>query len=134
DESVGYKYRESYVKLFGPDYRPEPYIERAYKTACAHTWYMSARLLTVNDLYAFDPNVKVELDEFTDIVAKHFRQPEEGLGWDDSPPAHMWRTINWPPRYLKFGGGLPRLTEPRGQRPLGLPARPPGLQAPAYPG
>src|SRR5262249_59268162 len=62
---------------------------------------MSARLLTVNDLYAFDPNVKVELDEFTDIVGRHFRQPEEGLGWDDSPSAHMWRTINWPTRYLQ---------------------------------
>src|SRR5262247_2162747 len=100
DESVGYKYPESYIKLFGPDYRPEPYIERAYKTARDHKWYMSARQLTVNDLYAFDPNVKVELDEFTDIVGRHFRQPEEGLGWDDSPSAHMWRTINWPTRYL----------------------------------
>jgi hypothetical protein len=100
DESVGYAYPESYVKLFGPDYRPEPYIERAYKTARDHKWYMSARLLTVNDLYAFDPTVTVDLDEFTDIVARHFRQPEEGLGWDDSPSAHMWRTINWPTRYL----------------------------------
>jgi len=100
DESVGYQYPESYVKLFGPEYRPEPYIERAYKTACAHKWYMSARLLTVNDLYAFDPNVKVELEEFTDIIERNFHQPEEGLGWDDSPSAHMWRTINWPTRYL----------------------------------
>jgi hypothetical protein len=100
DESVGYKYPESYIKLFGPDYKPEPYIERAYKYACSHKWYMSARQLTVNDLYAFDPSVKVELEEFTDVVEKHFRQPEEGLGWDDSPSAHMWRTINWPTRYL----------------------------------
>ena len=100
DDSVGYSYPESYIKLFGPDYRPEPYIERAYKTARDHKWYMSARLLTVNDLYAFDPNVKVELEEFTDIVDRHFRQPEEGLGWDDSPSSHMWRTINWPTRYL----------------------------------
>ena len=60
----------------------------------------SARLLTVNDLYAFDPNVHVELEEFTDIVGRHFRQPEEGLGFDQSPSAHMWRTINWPTRYL----------------------------------
>jgi hypothetical protein len=100
DESVGYKYPELYTKLFGPEYRPEPHIERAYKTACAHKWYMTARLLTVNDLYAFDPNVTVELEEFTDIVGRNFRQPEEGLGFDDSPSAHMWRTINWPTRYL----------------------------------
>jgi len=24
----------------------------------------------------------------------------EGLGFDQSPAAHMWRTINWPTRYL----------------------------------
>jgi hypothetical protein len=61
---------------------------------------MSARLLTVNDLYAFDPDVQVELEEFTEVVGRHFRQPEEGLGFDASPSAHMWRTINWPTRYL----------------------------------
>ena len=100
DESVGYRYPELYTKLFGDDYTPEPYIERDYQDALNHTWYMTARLLTVNDLYAFDPTVKVELEEFTDIVGRNFRQPEEGLGWDDSPSAHMWRTINWPTRYL----------------------------------
>ena len=100
DESVGYTYPESYVRLFGADFRPEPYVEREYQYARKHKYYMSARLLTVNDLYAFDPNVHVELEEFTDIVGRHFRQPEEGLGFDHSPSAHMWRTINWPTRYL----------------------------------
>ncbi|HXH83293.1 MAG TPA: HD domain-containing protein [Candidatus Tectomicrobia bacterium] len=100
DESVGYGYPEMYVKLFGPDYRPEPYIERAYRHARNHRWYMTSRMITVNDLYAFDPNVHVELEEFTDIVGRNFRQPEEGLGLDDSPSAHMWRTIMWPTRYL----------------------------------
>jgi hypothetical protein len=42
----------------------------------------------------------VSLDPFRDIVASNFRQPEEGLGWDDSSSAHMWRTINWPTRFL----------------------------------
>ena len=100
DESVGYKYPDSYIRLFGPDYRPEPYLDHAYKYARYHKWYMTARLLTVNDLYSFDPNVKVELEEFEDVVGRHFRQPEEGLGFDQSPSAHMWRTINWPTRYL----------------------------------
>ncbi len=100
DESVGYRYPDLYATLFGPDYRPEPYIERAYRYARDHRWYMTARLLTVNDLYAFDPDVQVELEEFTDIVGRHFRQPEEGLGLDASPSAHMWRTIMWPTRYL----------------------------------
>ena len=61
---------------------------------------MTARLLTVNDLYAFDPNAQVALEEFTDVVGRHFKQPKEGLGFDASPSAHMWRTIMWPTRYL----------------------------------
>ena len=100
DESVGYSYPELYKKLFGADYSPEPYIHEAYRYARNHKWYMSSRLITVNDLYAFEPGVKVELDEFTDVVGRHFRQPKEGLGLDASPSAHMWRTIMWPTRYL----------------------------------
>ena len=100
DESAGYEYPKAYVKLFGPDYQPEPYIEAAYREARKHKWYMSSRLITVNDLYAFDPAVRVELEEFTDVVGRNFKQPKEGLGFDASPSAHMWRTINWPTRYL----------------------------------
>ncbi len=88
------------MRLFGADFKPEPYVEREYHHALKHKYYMSARLLTVNDLYAFDPSLDVELEEFTDIVGRHFRQPKEGLGFDQSPSAHMWRTINWPTRYL----------------------------------
>ena len=40
------------------------------------------------------------MDDFLDIIGRNFRQPEEGLGFDDSPSSHMWRTINWPTRYL----------------------------------
>jgi hypothetical protein len=61
---------------------------------------MSARQICVNDLYAFDPNVQVELEEFTDVVGRHFKQPKEGLGYDPSPAAHMWRTIIAPTKYL----------------------------------
>jgi hypothetical protein len=100
DESVGYKYPETYVKLFGADYQPEPHIQAAYRYAHDHKWYMTSRLITVNDLYSFDPNVKVELEEFTDVVGRNFKQPKEGLGFDASPSSHMWRTINWPTRYL----------------------------------
>ena len=100
DESVGYRYPEMYVKLFGPDYKPEPHIERAYKEALEHKWYMSSRLICVNDLYSFDPNVQVRLEEFTDIVGRNFKQPKDGLGFDGSPVAHMWRTIIAPTKYL----------------------------------
>jgi hypothetical protein len=100
DDSVGYGYPELYVEIFGADYTPEPYIQAAYRYARAHKWYMTSRLITVNDLYSFDPNAQVSLEEFTDIVGRHFRQPEEGLGFDASPSAHMWRTIIWPTKYL----------------------------------
>jgi hypothetical protein len=100
DESVGYGYPEQYVKWFGADYRPEPYIEAEYQRARNHRWYMTGRLITVNDLYAFDPNVVVNLEDFTDIIGRNFKQPAEGLGFDNSPSAHMWRTMMMPTRYL----------------------------------
>ena len=70
DESVGYRYPEMYIKLFGDDYKPEPYIVAEYERARNHKWYMTSRLITVNDLYAFDPSVQVELEEFTDDIAE----------------------------------------------------------------
>jgi HD domain len=100
DESVGYSYPETYVKNFGADYRPDAYIEAEYKRAREHKWYMTARMITVHDIYSFDPNVVVELDEFTDVIGRNFRHPEEGLGFDDSPVAHMWRTLIRPSKYL----------------------------------
>ena len=61
---------------------------------------MSSRLICFNDLYSFDPNVSVQLEEFEDVLGRHFRQPEEGLGFDNRPSAHMWRTLMWPTRVL----------------------------------
>ena len=100
DESVGYTYPETYIRIFGPDYHVPEYIQREHDQACTHRWYMTARLLTVNDLYSFDPNVRVEFEEFEDIVGRNFRQPAEGLGFDGSPVAHMWRTMIWPNNFL----------------------------------
>jgi hypothetical protein len=100
DESVGYEYPDLYLRLFGPDYRPDPYIDRDYQYARNHKWYMTARLVTLNDYYAFDPNTVVEIDEFEDIIGRNFRQPEEGLGWDNSPSSHMWRTLIAPTKFL----------------------------------
>jgi hypothetical protein len=100
DEEMGYKYPEMYIKAFGADYKPEPYIYEEYRRARNHKWYGTARLICVNDIYSFDPNATVEIDDFVDIVGRNFRQPEEGLGWDLSPSAHMWRTLMRPTRYL----------------------------------
>jgi hypothetical protein len=100
DPSVGYEYPEMYVKFFGADYRPEPYIVAEYERARNHKWYMSSRLITLNDIYSFDPDAKVNLDDFVDIIGRHFKQPKEGLGLDNSPSSHMWRTLMWPTRFL----------------------------------
>jgi hypothetical protein len=100
DESVGYAYPEAYIRFFGADYQPEPYIHQSYEEARKHRWYMTSRLITVNDLYSFEPGVTVDVEEFTDIIGRNFRQPKEGLGFDGSPVAHMWRTIIWPDNFL----------------------------------
>jgi hypothetical protein len=96
DPSVGYGYPVLYNVIFGKDYVPPPYIEAAYQYCRQHKWYMVARLITVNDLYSFDPRHTVDMAKFTDIIGRHFKQPKEGLGFDNSPSAHMWRTISTP--------------------------------------
>jgi hypothetical protein len=96
DESVGYPYPEAYVRFFGKNYQPPDYIRQAYERARAHKWYMTSRFITVNDLYSFDPHTELEIDDFEDLIGRHFKQPEEGLGFDNSPVAHMWRTMIWP--------------------------------------
>jgi hypothetical protein len=96
DESVGYKYPDSYVRFFGPDYTPPDYIRRDAQAARKHRWYMSSRLITLYDIYFFEKSSAIDPEIFTDIIGRHFRQPEQGLGFDGSPVAHMWRTAIWP--------------------------------------
>jgi hypothetical protein len=100
DPSVGYEYPQMYIDYFGADYMPEPYIVADYERARNHQWYMTSRLITVNDIYSFDPDAKVDLDDFVDIVGRNFKQPKEGLGLDNTPSSHMWRTLMWPTRFL----------------------------------
>jgi hypothetical protein len=96
DHAAGYEYPGMYNLIFGTDYVPPPYIKAAYEYCRGHKWYMAARLVTVNDLYSFDPNHVVDPRKFDDIIGRHFRQPKEGLGFDNSPVAHMWRSISTP--------------------------------------
>jgi hypothetical protein len=96
DEEAGYEYPDQYYRIFGHDYTPPQYIQDTYKMLKNHKWYMEPRLVTVNDLYAFDPNAKVSIEPFEDIIGRHFKQPKEGLGYDNSPSAHMWRTLARP--------------------------------------
>jgi hypothetical protein len=96
DEEAGYEYPDQYYRIFGKDYTPPQYIQDTYKWLKNHKWYMEPRLVTVNDLYAFDPNAKVSIEPFEDIIGRHFKSPKEGLGFDNSPSAHMWRTLARP--------------------------------------
>ena len=100
DSDYGYEYPESYMRTFGEDYVPEPYLQRTYEKVRNHKWYEYSRLVTVNDLYAFDRSKTVSIEPFIDIIGRHFKQPKEGLGYDDSPSSHMWRTFIDPDRRL----------------------------------
>ncbi len=96
DPANGYEYPDLYRNMFGEDYIPPPHIEADYKMLKNHKWYLEPRMVTVNDLYAFEPGVTLSIDPFREIVAKHFKQPKEGLGNDNSPVAHMWRSMARP--------------------------------------
>jgi hypothetical protein len=100
DPAVNYEYPEMYNRIFGEDYVPDEYIKQAHDYAKRHEWYMEARNITLNDEYAFDPNKEVSLDPFVEILQRNFRNPPEGLGFDGSPVAHMWRSIMNPKRRL----------------------------------
>jgi hypothetical protein len=100
DESVGYGYPEAYQRYFGPDFVPPEYIRRAYDEAKNHKYYMTSRIICLNDIYAFEEGVTIDPDEFTDVIGRNFKEPEEGLGFDNSPTAHMWRTMIWPNNFL----------------------------------
>lgn len=96
DEANGYAYPDSYDRFFGRDYQPPEHVRREAEHARDHKWYMSARLVTIYDSYFFDDSPTPDPEIFTDIIGRHFRQPAEGLGFDNSSSAHMWRTLIWP--------------------------------------
>jgi hypothetical protein len=66
------------------DYKPEPYICADYAYARAHKWYGMSRMVTQNDLYAFDPNATVDLEIFTDIAAAISGNQKKA--WDSTIP------------------------------------------------
>ena len=100
DPEVGYEYPENYHRFFGRDYEPPAYIMRDALYARQHKWYMTARLVTLYDIYFFEKMEPIDPEYFSDIIRRNFRQPEEGLGHDDSPSSHMWRTMIWPNNFL----------------------------------
>jgi hypothetical protein len=96
DKEHGYVYPDLYRNIFGEDYVPLPHMQADHKMLKNHKWYLEPRMVTVNDLYAFEPGVTLNIDPFLDVIGRHFKQPKEGLGNDNSPVAHMWRTIAMP--------------------------------------
>ena len=100
DTSVGYTYPESYRRFFGADYQPPEYIRKDAETARVHRWYMTSRLVTLYDIYIFDRASDLDPEIFIDVIGRNFKEPEEGLGFDGSPSAHMWRSMIWPNNFL----------------------------------
>jgi hypothetical protein len=100
DEAAGFRYPDAYNQFFGPDYQPPEYIQHAHREARGHRWYMTSRLITVYDMYGFQENWSVDPEQFTDVIGRNFKEPREGLGFDGSPTAHMWRTMIWPNNFL----------------------------------
>lgn len=100
DPAYDYEYPAAYLRVFGDDYQPPAHIKAEWEYCTQHQWFDAAMQVVINDLYAFDPNVQVELSEFTGVIERNFRQPDAGLGFDNSPSSHMWRTLIWPNNYL----------------------------------
>ena len=96
DPEIGYEYPHFYPVIFGEDYVPPAHVQKEWEYCVNHPWYRSTMEVCINDHYAFDPDKKVDVEQFAGIIERNFRQPPEGLGFDDSPSAHMWRTLIWP--------------------------------------
>ena len=99
DESVGYTYPEMYIKLFGDDYRPEPYIVAEYERAESQVVHDVAADLCERHLF-----VRSERQGQPRRFRRHYRaqlpSARGRIGLDSSPSAHMWRTMMWPNRFL----------------------------------
>jgi hypothetical protein len=61
---------------------------------------MTSRSVTMFDIYFFDRSETIDPEIFSDIIGRNFKEPDEGLGFDGSPVAHMWRTMIWPNNFL----------------------------------
>jgi hypothetical protein len=61
---------------------------------------MTSRLITIYDMYTFQDGWSIDPEIFTDVIGRHFKEPKEGLGFDGSASAHMWRTMIWPNNLL----------------------------------
>ena len=89
DPDYDYEYPEMYIRMFGEDYVPDEYQKQHHDYAKSHEWYPTARIITLHDVYGWDEDAQVDYEPIIDIVARNFRTPAEGLGFDNSHNAHF---------------------------------------------
>jgi hypothetical protein len=100
EPDYNYDYPAFYKNAFGEDFVVPAYLQADREHARQHRWYDTAMHVVVNDFYAFEPDVELDLSPFVPLIEDNFKQPPEGLGFDNSPSAHMWRTMIWPNNFL----------------------------------
>ncbi len=93
DTRAGYEYPALYYRMFGEDYVPRAVHPGGVRVLAQASLVRrrarghgkrSLRLRSQSGRHA---------RSVRDIIGRHFKQPREGLGNDDSPVAHMWRTL-----------------------------------------
>ncbi|XOV83873.1 MAG: hypothetical protein ACFHXK_01910 [bacterium] len=100
EPAYNYDYPAFYKSAFGENFEVPAYLQADRDRARQHPWYDTAMQVVVNDFYAFEPDAAVDLSVFLPLIEENFKQPTQGLGFDDSPSAHMWRTMIWPNNFL----------------------------------
>ena len=100
DADYGYEYPDLYVRAFGENYKPPAYIVEAAEYARSHKWYIprvsSRRTISTRSTRT----CMWTSTSSTALSSAACAQPKEGLGFDGSPSAHMWRSIIWPNNFL----------------------------------
>jgi len=90
----GVQLPEAYIDYFGRTTARCLYTAGGVGGA-QHRWYMTSRLVTINDIYSFDPNVTASSTSsptsWGGTSAAH-----QGIGLRRVAVAHMWRTMIWP--------------------------------------
>jgi hypothetical protein len=72
-------------------YFADPDVGYEYPEARQHRWYMTCGLITIYDIYSFEENREIDPETFTDIIGG--TSSRRRTGFDNSPVAHMWRTM-----------------------------------------
>ena len=60
--------------------RPRAAHPARLRSGAKHKWYMTARMITVYDIYSFESDLVIEVDEFRDVIEKYFRHAGRGPG------------------------------------------------------